>query len=251
MGAPTNLAKRDFWEEDYYRGIDLPARPDPNYPYERCLMRTLEELAPVSAGARVLEVGCAPARWLVWYAERFGARVTGLEYSAKGAALSRANLSAGGVDGEIIEGDFISQDVVLDQFDLVLSLGVIEHFDDVPAAFARHAMLVDKGGKLVLGVPNFRGLIGIFQRWADREYLALHNQRAMAPQLYKEIVASHGLRLERVRYFDGIDPDMVRATRVSARVALMPLRLWRKLKMSDHVNGRFISAYVVLTFTRP
>ena len=108
-GGPTNLATKNFWEEDYYRGIEIPARPDPDFPFERCLARTLEDLAPVKPGARVLEVGCAPARWLLWYAERFGANVTGLESSPKGVQLSRENLAAGGVDGEIVEADFFSE----------------------------------------------------------------------------------------------------------------------------------------------
>ena len=89
MQEPANLATNQFWEEDYYRGVEIPARPDPTFPFERCLASALEELAPVRPKATVLEVGCAPARWLVWYAERFGARVTGIEYSPKGAELSR------------------------------------------------------------------------------------------------------------------------------------------------------------------
>ena len=95
--GPTNLATKNFWEEDYYRGIEIPARPDPDFTFERCLARTLEEVAPVKPGTRVLELGCAPARWLLWYAERFGAKVTGLESSPKGVQLSRENLAAAGV----------------------------------------------------------------------------------------------------------------------------------------------------------
>src|SRR5205823_4238614 len=105
VGEPTNLAGQDFWEGDYYSGIEIPARPDPSFPFERCLARALEEFAAVSRNASVLELGCAPARWLLWYAERFGANVTGLELSSEGARLSRQNLAAGGVDGRIFEGD--------------------------------------------------------------------------------------------------------------------------------------------------
>ena len=40
------------------------------------------------------------------------------------------------------------------------------------------------------------------------------------------------------------------AISASARFALMPLRLWRMLRVSDHVNGRLVSSYLLLAFTR-
>jgi SAM-dependent methyltransferase len=248
LTAPGNLAPQEFWEEDYYQGMELPLRPNPHYPAERCLIHALEELASVPRGAQVLELGCSPARWLVWYAERFGALVTGLESSPTGVTLSRENLSAAGVGGDIREGDFFRAEI--GKFDLVLSLGFIEHFDDVPAAFARHVSFVKQGGRLVIGMPNFRGLIGFFQRWADPDYLAMHNRDAMDPSPYQRLAAQGGMRLDAVRFIGGLDPDMVRVSRLSARLALMPLRLWRKLRPSDHVNGRSISSYLVMTFTR-
>lgn len=250
MEGPANLATKNFWEDDYYRGIEIPARPDPDFPYERCLARALEELAPVAHGARVLEVGCSPARWLLWYAERFGAAVTGLEYSAAGVRLSRENLAAAGIDGEIHEGDFFSDDLALGMFDLVLSLGFIEHFDDIPTAFARHVDFAGDGGRMAIGMPNFRGLTGLLQAWSDRTYLKLHNTRAMDADLYWELAGDHGMRVEAVRYVDGADPAMIRAGRRSAQAALIPLTMWRRLRLSDHVNHRLISSYMLLTFSK-
>jgi SAM-dependent methyltransferase len=246
--APGNLAPEEFWEDEYYRGLELPVRPDPDYPYERCLMRALEQMAPATRGASVLELGCAPARWLVWYAERFGAHVTGLESSPKGVVLSRENLAAAAVSGEIREGDFFTAE--LGEFDLVLSLGFIEHFDDLSAAFARHVAFLKPGGKLVVGVPNFRGLIGSLQRWSNRDFLALHNQQAMEPRRYEQLASEHGLASDATRYVDGIDPDLVKVSRLSVRLALMPLRVWRMFGLSERINGPLISSYLVMTFVR-
>jgi SAM-dependent methyltransferase len=250
VAAPTNLATQDFWEDDYYRGIELPVRPNPSYPFERCLLRALEESAPVPAGARVFEIGCAPGRWLVWYAERFAANVTGLEYSARGVELTRNNLRAAAVTGDVVEGDFFSNELSFEPFDLVLSLGFIEHFDDIAQAFARHAKFVKRGGRLVVGMPNYRGVTGFFQRWADPAHLRLHNQDAMDPGRYQSFASDNDLRLDDTRFIGGIDPDLVRISRISARVALMPLRLWRLLPLSDTVNAPWLSSYLLLTFSR-
>jgi SAM-dependent methyltransferase len=251
LNAPVNLTTKRFWDEDHHGNVVLPARPDLHFSFERCLASTLEEVAPIQPGQRVLEVGCAPGRWLVWHAERFGARVTGIEYSAYGAALSRENLSATGVDGEIHEADFFDEHLELGSFDLVLSLGFIEHFDDLPATFARHAAFVAPGGRLVIGLPNFRGLIGFAQYWADADYLRLHNRRAMEPGVYTELADSAGMTLDVVRYVDGADPAMIRVTRRSAHLLVLPLTAWRKTRVSERVNGRLVSSYLVLAFTRP
>ena len=247
---PTNLATNQFWEDDYYRGIEIPSRPDPDFPYERCLARALEELAPIQPNGTVLEVGCAPARWLVWYAERFGVRVTGIEYSPKGAELSRANLAAAGVSGEICQGNFFAGELDLGEFDAVVSLGFIEHFEDIAAAFSRHVDFVAPGGRLVIGMPNFRGLIGLLQRWADPDYLELHNREAMDTRLYAGLAVANGMSLDAVRYIDGQDPAMLRVTRRSAHLIVLPLALLRRVEVSDRINGRLISSYLVLTFTR-
>jgi hypothetical protein len=75
----TGLASEEFWADDYLGGVQLPARPDPGFQFDRVLMAALAEHASVAAGESVVEVGCAPAAWLGFYAERFGARVTGIE----------------------------------------------------------------------------------------------------------------------------------------------------------------------------
>jgi SAM-dependent methyltransferase len=250
VSRPGNLPAKSFWEDDYYRGIEIPARPDASFPYERCLARALEAYAPVAAGATVLEVGCAPARWLVWYADRFDARVAGIEYSARGADLARANLAAAGVSGNIQCEDFFASDLELGVFDLVLSLGFIEHFRDLKTAFDRHVEFVKPGGKLVIGVPNFRGLIGLLQRWGDPAHLRLHNRDAMEPARYATFAASTGLSLDVVRYVDGPDPAVLRITRRSAHLLVLPLSLLRKARFSDRLNSRFVSSYLVLVFSR-
>jgi SAM-dependent methyltransferase len=58
------------------------------------------------------------------------------------------------------QADLLDPDLDIGQFDLVYSLGLIEHFSDFADAVAAHARLVKPSGVLVLGVPNYRGLNG-------------------------------------------------------------------------------------------
>src|ERR1039458_1873826 len=138
------LADQTFWEEEYiWANARPPVRPDPALEFDRALMGAFALYAPPEAGSSVLEIGCAPAKWLVHLAERFGARVEGVEYSPKGADISRANLAACGVDGEIHQADFFSFEAA--PVDMVVSLGFFEHFDDLDEVFARHVRRVMSG----------------------------------------------------------------------------------------------------------
>lgn len=240
--APTNLAEASFWTDDYLGGIRLPCRPDPSMPFERVLADALGRHAPATAGAEVLEIGCAPGKWLLYYAERFGARPIGIEYTEVGVELTRRNLAEVGVPGTVIRGDFFTVEPV--QADLVLSLGFIEHFDDIERAFLRHLEFLRPGGTLVLGVPNFGGVLGAVQRWADPEHLDRHNRAAMRPELYRRLAEANGLTLTWQGYLDGLDPAILKLRRRSALPVIValeqlhargPSQTWRRPRVSAYL----------------
>jgi SAM-dependent methyltransferase len=256
--APTNIVEKSFWENDYYWArAELPCRVELGQPFDRSLARALAAHAPVEPGQRVLEVGCAPAKWLLFYAERFGARVAGIEYSEKGAALSRANLAAAGAPSEIHQADFFAVDP--SPHELVLSIGFIEHFDDVPGTFARHLPFLAPGGRLAIGVPNFRGLNRALQWLADPGYLALHNPAAMRASLYRELADVHGLRLEHLGYLGGLDPAIIRLSRgraLSPRrllpgAATLAERRFRALPVGERLQHRWASSYLLAVYRAP
>lgn len=250
QNVPDSLADQKFWEEEYiWSDVEPPVRPDRALDFDRSLMDALVRHAPLVAGATVLEIGCAPAKWLVYLAERFGARVSGVEYSPKGAAISRENLAACGLEGDIREADFFS--FAADPVDMVLSLGFIEHFEDLHDVFARHVRLVRYGGRLVLGVPNFTGWNGLLQRMGDAPYLALHNQQAMDPAMLRRLAADHGLAEEFVGHIGGPDPVIVRSRRATVTALVLAGRRFRRLGVTEHLNHRWFSSYLLGVWSRP
>lgn len=245
-----SLADQTFWEEEYiWANVEPPVRPDPALEFDRALMEAFVRHAPLSAGSTVLEIGCAPAKWLVYLAGRFGAQVAGVEYSAKGAAISRANLAACSVHGEIHEADFFAFEAPA--VDMVVSLGFIEHFEDLHDVFARHVRLVRPGGRLVLGVPNFTGWNGLLQRIGDFPYLALHNQQAMNPAMLRRLAAGHGLAEEFLGYLGGPDPVIVRSRRAPVTALVLAGRRVRRLRRAETFNHRWFSSYLLGVWRAP
>ena len=238
-----SLADQRFWEEEYiWSDVSPPIRPDLDLEFDRALCSAFDACARPVPGDTVLEIGCAPAKWLVHLAERYSARVAGVEYSAKGTAISRANLECCGVAGEICEADFFAYAGAPVQ--MVVSLGFIEHFEDLADVFARHVALVAPGGRLVIGVPNFTGWNGLLQRLGDAPYLALHNRRAMDPAVLRDLALAHGLREEFLGHLGGPDPVIVRSRRPVITALVLAGRRIRRMRVAEQLNHRWFSSYL-------
>jgi len=246
----ARLVEPQFWDEEYIWANERPPlRPDAEMPFDRVLMRAFATWARPVDGEQVVELGCAPAKWLVHLAETYGARVEGVEYTTKGAEFSRANLAACGVEGTILEDDVFAMDA--QPRDMVVSLGFIEHFDDLAAVFARHLDFVRPGGRLVVGVPNFRGINGFLQRHGDRPYLELHNTEAMRPRLYRRLAAEHGLELLALRHIGGPDPVAVRSRRRLITALIMAEARVRRLALTERLDHGLWSSYLFSVYRRP
>jgi 2-polyprenyl-3-methyl-5-hydroxy-6-metoxy-1,4-benzoquinol methylase len=75
-------------------------------------------------------------------------------------------------------------------FDLVYSLGVIEHFNDPLPVVEIHTQLLKPGGVALITIPNYSGLYGwLLQRFAP-ESLAIHNMDIMSPVALKNLAPS-------------------------------------------------------------
>lgn len=106
------------------------------------------------SGKRVLELGCGTGINTILMAKR-GARVTFLDYSKGALDIVRRNMEQEGVDGEFILGNMFDVDIE-DQFDIVHSEGVVEHFlgKQRQGVVDRHAAATRRGGRVVIIVPQ-------------------------------------------------------------------------------------------------
>jgi 2-polyprenyl-3-methyl-5-hydroxy-6-metoxy-1,4-benzoquinol methylase len=126
-------------------------------------------------GLRLLEIGCAQSPWLPFFATEFGFSVAGLDYSAEGCRQAVSALDRAGVQGEIVCTDlFTPPDNMLGSFDVVVSFGVVEHFDDTAGCVAAAARFLKPGGMLITSIPNMTGLVGAMQRALNRPVFDVH-----------------------------------------------------------------------------
>ena len=135
------------------------------------------------AGLRAVEIGSAPGTYLVGLKKQFGIVPYGIEYTPAGAETNRNVFAANGIDASnVIHADFFSDDIhrqYKEFFDLVISRGFIEHFDDVASVIDRHLSLLKPGGLLVISVPNYRGVYYPWLWLFRKAVLNMHNVKIM------------------------------------------------------------------------
>lgn len=190
------LASREHWETFHSASssirLTLPRR----------LLVSVNDLLSLLGGESlhgkyVLEVGYAPGKILAWCASQ-GASVTGIDFAKDGTAAAESLFAAVELPGTHVTADIFSNHECFGRFDLVYSVGVIEHFEDPSAIIEAHLRCCKPGGKAILLFPNYGGLYGRMQRFFDSENLSIHNlemmtRNGLTPYLNSSLIRSYRL----------------------------------------------------------
>ena len=136
-------------------------------------------------GARVLDVGC-------------GSGMTAAELARGGADVLGVDLEIHGDHDrwpgvELRAGDYMEIAQGLGEFDVVLALDAIEHFEDESAVVSRLAANVGRGGHLIVTVPAYQLL------WSSHDETNRHYRRYTSKRLAAALQGS-GLHVQRCGY---------------------------------------------------
>jgi len=203
----------------------------------------LRRLLPSGTDLTCVEVGAYPGDFLCYLARTFGYQATAIEFRDDADNIRRL-FEYNEVPGpQIINADFLQLKGL--QFDVVSSIGFVEHFIDYEHVIDLHVEMLKPGGYLALAVPHLWGLQGLLRRvfltdQALKEIRTTHNARVMQLGEIVRILGKHGLNIEFADYVMGaswwIAPDSPRirlSMRTLARVLTrLDGRILRKLPSS-------------------
>lgn len=199
MSLPPALVARDHWESRWEKGPQPRIRLA-NY-YHWLIHR---ELAPLAHEAQtVLEVGCGGSAWLPFLANRYGLEAWGLDYSEAGLRATQTSLDRERVRATLVLGDLLDPPESLSTrcFDLVYSMGVIEHFSDPAMAIRSMAAMLGADARIFTLVPNMNGLVGRMHRAADPVLYASHIR--FTPAMLDETHEAAGLGIAQPAHYAG------------------------------------------------
>jgi cyclopropane fatty-acyl-phospholipid synthase-like methyltransferase len=175
--APLDKTSPGYWSglwsaSDLPPAIDLRNTTYLNRKYHEIFGDLLALTVP---GGALLEIGCACSVWLPHFAKEFGLSVSGIDYSEEGCDKARKILAREGVSAEIHFADALARNTELEsRFDVVVSMGVAEHFTDTAHCLTAFARFLKPGGLLITSVPNMAGWIGAAQKLVNRRVYDTH-----------------------------------------------------------------------------
>jgi SAM-dependent methyltransferase len=115
----------------------------------------LLRLGDCSGSSRILEVGCAAGTQTIHLRASGHGRAIGLDINTHVLSLAASNARSRGLNsGFLVQGDGHSLPFAQETFDLVFSVGVMEHLPDPLASLVEQRRVLRQGGRVVMAVPN-------------------------------------------------------------------------------------------------
>jgi len=194
----NELTDRKFWANYWESKTGLAFRVPENYTFHQLFKKLLADQSIKSA----IELGGFPGYYAIFLKKYFGLNTSLFDFYVHEPILKEV-LEANELtqqDVKVIEGDLYKYEPQ-EQYDLVLSCGLIEHFNDTKDIIARHLTFLKPGGTLFITLPNFTGVNGWVQRTYDMDNYNKHNISSMNPTLLADHCKQLGLKNVEAYYY--------------------------------------------------
>ena len=128
-------------------------------------------------GKSILEIGAGGSQWLIFLAKHHPtSKFTGLDFAEDGCKKLSEEAANAAADVDVICADLFSPpSECFGKFDLVISFGVVEHFDSLDSVLSEMSKYLKEDGTLWTIIPNMSGVLGFLTKHLDRDIYNLHN----------------------------------------------------------------------------
>ncbi len=240
-----------YWENSEYEAHHKLTKYQTTYQY------FLKNYPPK---LKVLEAGCGIGRWVVPLSED-NYDVTGIEIEEKALKIIRNNFISENL--ELVHGDILNMDFPDGTFDFVLSLGVLEHFENAELqmkAIEEHIRVLKDSGTILVTVPQISFLrlfihlpyvkiLTCVRRLKNKKYF--FTEYRYSKNEFKKILESVALKVVDVVYDDfyppysfglTVDYPLNRLTKSREKIEYKCNRFGQMLiKVLWNINPRLIS----------
>ncbi len=236
----------DYWESKKDVAFTVPAR----YTFNKLLQQVVDKNKTGSA----IELGGFPGYYAIFLHKYLGLRTTIFDFYIHKPVLKQV-LEANQLnenDVDVIEGDLFDQQPK-EQYDLVLSCGLIEHFNDTKDIIARHLPFLKPGGTLFITLPNFTGVNGWVQRKYDMGNYEKHNISSMNPGLLAGYCKELGLKNVEAYYYGYFSIWLENRDQQGGFTKMFLKALWFTGKIATKIipiESKSLSPYIVVTATK-
>ena len=249
-----HLTDQDYWD-NYWENLPLPIeiKKRKKELHINEILNVFDQYLPKDSKLSVLEIGGAPGQFLVYMYKNYNYKICSLDFSKKGCEKTRENFNILNIQGEVLNYDLFDDTHVLGQFDIVYSLGFIEHFSDLRNVVSKHLKLVKPNGILLLGVPNFSGINKWFLKRLDPQDVAKHNLNTMDLENWTRFEKEFCLETIFKGYVGGFEPWVFNRyinksplnNLIYFGVKILCFISHSHFKFIKKLNSKFISGYAI------
>ncbi|MGI9305334.1 MAG: class I SAM-dependent methyltransferase, partial [Gammaproteobacteria bacterium] len=176
IATSNRLSTPDDWSESWESYNPETVVFDPTKPIFADIHALLQRHLPKDDNSRFIEVGCYPGSYMWYFNRYYGYKPWGLDYVEWCCKACLEHLAKAGVDAEVINADFLSYEPPADElWDVVASVGFIEHFTNTEEVINKHLDMIKPGGYLVLAIPNHQKVYGELLKRIDIDKYRIHN----------------------------------------------------------------------------
>jgi SAM-dependent methyltransferase len=252
------LTDPEFWDR-YWKGQKLPIVVEERRatPYQREILAVFRRFVPQGAGKTTVEIGGAPGGYLAWLVNTFQHDAYAIDISPVGCRMLEENFRALDLPIHVYCMDALTGDLSgIPRFDVVYSLGLIEHFSDPTPMMRRHVELAKPGGLVIVGMPNFLGVSKAIIKMTRPELFDTHNLGTMDIRSWQSFEKAIGVDVLFRGYIGGWEPRIYAARRAGAaqllnrpiQAAAKAMDLMRPLR---GLNNRAWSGYAMGVYRTP
>ena len=203
MGSHSNIAEQEIWDQSYINFQFFEAKD--------AVTKTVDAFLDTCSfpeNTSCFELGCFPGRYLVHFGKKYKFVVNGIDSTKYLDNRFIEYLKSEGVKvGTVKRADVFDYiNTAGKTYDIVYSMGFIEHFEDYLGVLMEHDRLVAKGGLLIIFCPNFRGSFQYkAHKFFDDENLKIHVVPSMNPEQWAEELVMKGYEIISAGYYGGFD----------------------------------------------
>lgn len=184
----------------------------------------------------IIEIGTYPGRYLAYLAAKYELKPFGIDFNPDKEKVAASMHTMGISQYTYYQADFFEFQPP-QQYDLVVSIGFIEHFENFQEVLDRHATYLRPGGAMTVMIPNKRFLRKWYGYLCDHENLKKHNLKCMDLQTFKSFAQRNKLKIEYLSYHGGFAYKVHQPLNLFQKIIFKTVRyLSLKLEKSLAVN---------------
>jgi len=198
----NNFTTQKYWEE-YYKNssvqkANIVSTASAYDKYWDKLIKNNSNNPPKT----IIEIGGYPGRYLAYLADKYNLIPTSLDFNSDRTMIEESMEVFNIKEYEIIQADIFKHQANK-KYDIVISNGFIEHFENYQEVLNIHLNYLKDGGTALIMIPNMKYYINFYKLMVDKQNLSIHNLKCMELNTFTDFAKTNNLTIIENDYFGG------------------------------------------------